>query len=154
MTKKVIGIPFKKGVSGNPLGGKLHNPELRAIKRLTSAEVAEIGTLIVSKNAKKLKDIITDAMGDKSKGISANPDSKHSSLKVWIATVALKGITKGDAHALDVLLNRITGRVKEKIELTGEEGGPIRQIVGAMTPDERKLELKRLRRIRAEAGED
>lgn len=137
---------FKPGQSGNPLGGKLHNPELRAIKRLTAHEVAEIGTLIISKNLTKLRAIVKDAKD--------NPDSKHSGLKSWIAMVAIKGISKGDAHALDVLLNRLVGKVKERIELTGEDGGPVRQLVGSMTPEERKAELRRLRKMRQEAGED
>lgn len=137
---------FKKGQSGNPLGARLHNPELRAIKRLTRAEVAEIGTLIVSKNITKLKAIVKDAQ--------KNPDSAHSALKVWIAMVALKGMTKGDAHAMDVLLNRLVGKVKDEIELTGKEGGPIRQLVGQMTPEERKAELNRLKKLKREVGED
>lgn len=137
---------FKPGQSGNPLGAKLHDPVMRAIKRLTRAEVAEIGALIVSKNISKLKEIVEDAKG--------NDDSKHSALKVWIATIAIKGISKGDAHALDVLLNRLVGKVKDEIELTGKEGGPIRSLVGSMTKEERLAELRRLRKIRSDAGED
>lgn len=137
---------FKKGQSGNPLGGKLHNPELRAIKRLSRAEVAEIGTLIVSKNVTKLQAIVKDSL--------KNPDSKHSALKAWMARIAIRGMAKGDAHAMDVLLNRLIGKVKDEIELTGKEGGPIRQLVGQMTSEERKAELLRLRKMRKEAGED
>lgn len=137
---------FKKGQSGNPLGRSLADPHLRAIARLTAAEVAEIGTLVVSENISKLKTIIQDA--------KENPDSKHSGLKVWIATVAIKGISRGDAHALDTLLNRLVGRVKQEIEVSGKDGGPIRQKVEAMTPEERKAELRELRRLRKEAGDE
>lgn len=137
---------FQPGQSGNPLGGRLHNPELRAIKRLTAHEVAEIGSLIVSKNLSKLRAIVKDARD--------NPDSKHSGLKSWIAMVAIKGISKGDAHALDVLLNRLIGKVSDKVQVTGEDGGPIRSLVGAMTREDRLAELKRLRKMRQEAGED
>ena len=70
------GRPFQKGQSGNPLGGKLHNPELRAIKRLTSAEVAEIGSLVVKKNLVGLKAVAND------------PES--SALKVWMASIAIR----------------------------------------------------------------
>lgn len=136
---------FKKGRSGNPLGGKLHNPELRAIKRLTAQEVAEIGALILSKNYKALKRIAEDAR--------SNDHAKASVLKTWIATVAMKGIAKGDAHALDVLLNRLIGRVKEKIELTGDDGGPIRTRVEALSKEEKLAELRRLRKARRDAKE-
>lgn len=131
---------FKPGQSGNPQGGKLHNPELRAIKRLTSAEVAEIGSLIVKKNIAGLQAVAKD------------PES--SALKVWMAAIAIKGIKSGDASKLDVLLNRITGKVKERIELSGEDGGPIRSVVGNMTKEERLAEIRRLRKLRKEAGED
>lgn len=137
---------FKKGQSGNPTGANQFTKEMRAVRRLAAAEVAEIGTLIVSKNATKLKAILSDAKN--------NPESKHSALKVWMAAIALKGITKGDPNAMDVLLNRVVGRVKEKIELTGEEGGPLRHLVGAMTPEERQAELRRLRKMRSDAGDD
>lgn len=144
--KSIAPFKFKKGQSGNPQGGRLHDPFTRMIKRLTSAEVAEVGGLIIKKNITALKSIIEDA--------KMNPDSKHSALKVWISTIAIKGITKGDAHALDVLLNRLIGKVKDRIELTGEEGGSVKMLVGAMTPEERERELKRLRQMREDAGED
>lgn len=131
---------FKKGVSGNPLGAKLHNPELRAIKRLTAAEVAEIGALVVSKNLVALKAVIE------------NPNA--SALKVWMATIAFRGIKSGNAKSLDILLNRLIGRTTEKIQISGSDGGPIRSIVGAMTKEERAEELARIRKARKEAGED
>lgn len=137
---------FKKGQSGNPLGGKLHNPVLRAIKRLTAAEVAEIGALILSKNFNGLKKLVEDA--------KSNDASKSSALKTWIATVAMKGIAKGDAHALDVLLNRLIGRSKEVIELTGAGGGPVRSLVGSMSKAEKIAELRRLRKLRKENREE
>lgn len=144
--KPPVHTRFKKGVSGNPTGSKPQSQIATAIKRLTAAEVAEIGTIIVSKNIPKLREILRDA--------KTNPNSKHSILKVWIAQVAFKGLTKGDPHALDVLLNRLIGKVKDQIELTGQNGGPVRQIVGAMTQEERLAELKILRKNRKDAGED
>lgn len=118
VTKKQLANlrPIKKGQVLNPLGAGAHDPELRALKRLTAHEVAEIGSMIVQRNLPALQQIIKE---------SKDLDSKHSALKVWMATIAIKGISKGDSHALDTLLNRITGRVKEKIELTGADGGPV-----------------------------
>lgn len=102
---------FKKGKSGNPLGGKIHNKELKAIRRMTQEDVAEIGQLILEGNLEKLA--------------AVKEDKAASVLKVWFCSVAIKAISKGDAAALSVILDRIVGRVKEKLEVTGNEGGPV-----------------------------
>lgn len=137
---------IKKGEVRNPLGGRAHDQTDKLIRRLTQAEIADIGTLVIAKNITKLRDIIRDAQ--------KNPDSKHSALKVWMAAVAIKAMQKGDAHSMDVLLNRIAGKVKDHVEVTGSNGGPVRSIVGAMSKEERQAELKRLSKMRKDAGED
>ena len=103
------GIPpkehqFKKGEVRNPLGAGAHNKELKAIKKLTQKELAEVATLILRNNVEELKAVGTD------------PDS--SVLKVWICSVAAAAIKRGDALALNVLLDRIVGKVKDVVETT------------------------------------
>ncbi len=120
--------PPKKGEIRNPLGGKAHNPELRMVKRLTAIEVAEIGSLVLKNDIAALKAIAKEQTA--------------STLKVMIAAVAVKVIEKGDAHALDVLLNRLIGKVKEHVEVTGVLG------LAPMTSEERTKELIRLRKLR------
>jgi len=93
---------WKKGQSGNPEGGRKHNPELKKLKNLTEAEIVEVGSLVV-------KGSITDL-----KKLSQNPDC--SALTAMMASVAAKAINKGDGAALDILLNRIVGKVKERVE--------------------------------------
>lgn len=137
---------FPKGKSGNPLGGKLHNPVLRKIRKLTMDEVAELGAFIITKNVTELKKIIADAQ--------KNPATKHSSLKVWFATIAIKGISKGDAYALDTLLNRLIGKVPTAVELTGKNGGPIESLSSEMTREERLALIEQLAKRRKEAGND
>ncbi len=94
---------FKKGKSGNPLGGKLHNPVRRAIKKLTQDQISEIGSFILSNNKEKLNEIVQD--------------KDASILKVWICSIAGNAIKKGDASALNTLLDRIVGKVTDKIEV-------------------------------------
>lgn len=101
--------PFKKGVCANPLGARLANPELRALKHLTNGELVEVGSYILENNIPALKEIIKE--GEK------NPESKTSALKMWMANVALKGYQKGDGSALDIFLNRIVGKVKDNIQV-------------------------------------
>jgi hypothetical protein len=45
-----------------------------------------------------------------------------------VASVALKIISKGDMYALDVLLNRLIGKVKDEVLLTGD-GNPFQMII-------------------------
>lgn len=131
---------IKKGEVRNPLGAGAHDPMLKAVRRLSAAQVAEIGALVITSNLEGLKKI------------AENPNS--SALQVWMATIAIRGVKTGDAHRLDILLNRLVGRVKETIELSGENGGPIRSLIGAMSPEERAEELARLRAMRKDAGYD
>ena len=102
---------FKKGQSGNPLGGKLANPEMRAIRNLTEAEMVNIGSLILKGSIKDLQAIAKD------------PNS--TVLQAMMAAVAVKTMQKGDAQALDVLLNRLIGKVKERVEVTGNALAPL-----------------------------
>lgn len=97
--------PFKKGQSGNPLGAAMHDPQVRALKALTKEEMIEVGSLVVKGSVEQLKEIAKD------------PNA--SALKCMIAAVAVRTISKGDPQALEVLLNRLIGKVKEEIKHTG-----------------------------------
>lgn len=90
---------FKKGQSGNPDGAKLHDRIPGEIKRLASKEVEEIGALILNGDTHQIKQIASD-------------DSAPV-LKRWIATVVVKALAKGDYKALDAILDRMVGKVKQ-----------------------------------------
>jgi predicted small secreted protein len=96
------GRRFKKGEVHNPLGAGAHNKELRQVKALTQKEIAEVGSFILGNNLEALK------------AVRANPSS--SVFKVWVCSVAITAINKGDAQALNVLLDRIVGKVKDVVE--------------------------------------
>jgi len=119
--------PFKKGQSGNPLGAQLHNPDLKTLRALTPQEFADIAGLILRQNVDAMREIIQD--------------KNSSTLKVWIASCAVKAIAKGDITVLDVLLNRMIGKVPQKTELTGQDGQPLTfvAIVEAMQKRQEKL---------------
>lgn len=127
--KPPIHSQFQKGVSGNPDGSRRHNKELMAIKKLTAHEVQEIGSLILNGNLTELKAIAGD--------------STASVLKVWIASVAVKSINKGDGIMLNAILDRIVGKIKERVELTGANGGPLEAYL-SMSMEERDKAFKRL----------
>lgn len=96
---------FKKGKSGNPLGGKLHDSEMRMLKKLTKEELKEVGNLVLMNNVDELRKI--------------GRDPNASALKTMLASVCVRVISKGDMQAFDTLLNRLIGKVKDEIEHTG-----------------------------------
>lgn len=99
-----MGRRFQKGSNPNPLGAGAHNPVVKVIRRLTQSEVAEVASLVLEKNADKLKEI---------------RDSKDTpALKAWMCSVALKGIEYGDPQRLNALLDRVIGKPKEESSIT------------------------------------
>ena len=100
---------YKKGQSGNPKG---RPPDMlgKAMRQLTAEEFREIANMIIKGSIDQLK------------AMSTSKDS--SALKVMIAATVVKIISRGDMHALDILLNRLVGKVKDQIEMTGRDGGP------------------------------
>jgi len=110
--------------------------EMNLIRRLTKEQVAEVGSLLLEANQAHLEMLLDDP--------------KTPVLKAMLAKVALKVIRTGDAMALSVLLDRMIGKVKETIEHTGANGGPISiaTAIMHMTPEQREAEIQRYQKIR------
>lgn len=126
------------------------------VRRLASPEVAEIGSLILEQNVHALKAIIDDAKGPDGKG---NPKSKHSALKVWMATIAMRGITKGDPYAMDAILNRVVGKQLPGLvpdETPPPEAKAIATVSPAMalTPEVREAQIQLYQRMLLETEPD
>lgn len=105
------GIPpkehrWKPGQSGNPQGGRKHDPEMKAFARLTKEELKDVAALILK--------------GDLTELERMSNDKTQIVLKVMVASVAAKIMKKGDMHALDLLLNRLIGKVKQEIGIEGD----------------------------------
>lgn len=96
---------WKKGQSGNPGGRTKESPELKKIKNLTRIELVEVGNLIIKNDMKALR--------------AVKKDPKASVLKVMIAAIADKAVKNGDMYKLDLLLNRLIGKVTDKLEVEG-----------------------------------
>ncbi len=112
--------PFKKGKSGNPAGKAKDPPELKKLKNLTKQELADIGSLIVKGDYVALRALA------KAPGATV--------LQRMLASIAMRIIEKGDMHSLDILLNRMVGRVKEEVALTGN----VPQVVVNLPPNGRE----------------
>lgn len=106
---------FKKGVVNNPNGARAHDPELKKLKALSKAEFVEIGNLVIKSSMNELKTI------------SDNLDNPV--LQIMISRVCLKIASKGDMTALNVLLDRLIGKVREDVKFTGDVSLPAQIIV-------------------------
>lgn len=106
------GRPFKKGNNANPRGAGALPPEARAIRKITIEHIQEIADLILQGNIEELKRLATDPA--------------TSVMKVWIAKAAVAGMTSGNLHSLEIILNRVMGRPRETVQISGLEGGPIK----------------------------
>ena len=101
---------FEKGRAYNPRGGAAHDPIKKMIKKLTTQELESVIDILLRRNREKMEFIVKD------------PQS--SVLQIWICSIALHGIKRGDATALNALLDRCIGRVKDRVEVSGAPGGP------------------------------
>jgi|SRR5665213_88330 len=101
--KKTGGRSFASGNKANPKGGGALSPEIRAIRKITLEHIEDVADLILDGNLEKLK------------ALANSPDT--SVLKVWIAKAAATGIQKGDLHSLAMILDRVLGKPKERVDV-------------------------------------
>lgn len=132
--KPPVGFGFKKGKSGNPKGSSARMRELKAIRHLTVAEVAEVGTLLLEENRQSLKDLATN--------------DSASFLRVWTAALMLKGYSSGSPAIYSAILDRIIGKPKEMREVSGPDGSPISVQALEQTDEEKAQRAEKLRQLR------
>lgn len=106
---------IKKGQVLNPNGNSKHSRALAAVRNLSNDEVTKVGTMLLDQNLESLKEIMR------------NPNS--SALQVLITSVVVKAISKGDASALNVILDRVAGKVKEKLQVTGNMASNVAVVI-------------------------
>jgi hypothetical protein len=101
--RKTGGRDFRPGESGNPRGRPKMPKEVKAIRKLSQESVELLLNKYLSMKFKDLKELIETQESD--------------SADMLVATVIYKGITKGDHYRLDFLLNRLIGKVTDKVEV-------------------------------------
>jgi hypothetical protein len=99
--------PFPKGVSGNPRGAALHNQDVKLVRRLTRAELAEVGTFILENDIEKIRELANTKVG-------------APALRVWIARLVVASMNKGNPAPFTAIMDRIVGKAKEHIHISGE----------------------------------
>lgn len=95
---------FKPGNPGGPGQPKI-DPEVKRIRKFTAQELEELITTLLA---------LTDE-----ERIAVLKDPKASTIKKCIASVLTKAGEQGNMSQLDMVLNRVIGKVKEKIEHEG-----------------------------------
>lgn len=119
---------IKKGQVNNPYGSQGKNYAYTQFKKLTRDQLQEMANLLLWGNMEALKKL--------------QDDPTASALACTISSVILKIHEKGDVHSLDVLLNRMIGKVKEVIETNNADDKPIVQIILPSNGRERVEEAK------------
>lgn len=96
--------PFKKGQSGN-LKGRPPDALNRVMKKLTKEELEDVATFIIKGDCEELEKVLND--------------KKTSVIKSMFASCVNKVIKTGDMDAMEKVLNRLIGKVKDQIDVTG-----------------------------------
>lgn len=104
--------PWKPGESGNPQGGRLHNPAWRALKQMSHEDLAALLTFISNATLAEVK-----AMGQA-------PDTPM--LQRCVLNCFAKATTKGDTQALERLLSRMIGNKPTEVVVRNPEGESFR----------------------------
>ncbi len=123
--KNFLGHTFKKGESGNPDGGKKHNPAKKLFRAATDAEFRKLMDLLINGDIEALKKISNEAN---------SPTGEFSVLQVMTARVALKIIATGNAEAWEKFLTRTYGKPKENISLDLGVLGELKSRVSVIMP--------------------
>lgn len=106
MTKgrKTGGRDFKPGQSGNPAGRTPLPEDLKSVKILTNTNLRA--------RVQRLLDLPTDDL------VAYAEDPKLTALDAMIASIVVKAVVNGDQQRLDFILNRLVGKVQDKVEVT------------------------------------
>lgn len=89
----------------NPRGGGAHNQDVKLIKKITNEDLAIVMTAVLSQSQSDYE-LLRAAPGNK--------------FKEMLVSVIDKIIEKGDMQAMNALLDRTCGKVKENIHVTTE----------------------------------
>jgi len=93
---------FKPGQSGNPSGKPKTDPELLKARALTRTKFEALANKFISMTKEDLKAAVT------------NPNA--TMLELMVAKIVEQAISKGDQIRLTFILDRLIGKVPDKVE--------------------------------------
>lgn len=103
---KLEGVPWPKGVSGNPGGRPTLPKEIREMRNLTGQEFIRVCSELFEMTGDEMNELIKNSKEEKT-------------LKLMVASIILHGIKKGDAVRLSMLLDRVIGKPVDTMVLRG-----------------------------------
>ncbi len=122
--KKTGGRNFVPGVVTNPNGRPKIPPEVKTLRKLTTESLAEIGDLILQGDKPRLHEIANSLT--------------EPAIRVAYAKATINAMVKGDLSTLELILNRVVGKVKDKVDLGSQEGGIVLKVVDYTTNKDEK----------------
>lgn len=93
---------FKKGQSGNPLGGKMHDPALRALRKMSKELYAEIVHMLMTSTLEEIK--------------KAGEDPKTIAAKRFVCIAFAKAMQRGDYSTFRTILSEVIGKVPDEVK--------------------------------------
>lgn len=103
MAKRPVGRPFQKGQSGNP-GGRHKLPEdIRKARALNQVELERTVNRFLYMDRAQVQEAIK------------NPETPM--IDLMVASIMAQAAQKGDERRLEFILQRMIGRVTDKIEV-------------------------------------
>jgi hypothetical protein len=99
--------PWQPGQSGNPKGRPKQDPDLISAKKLSRENVERAISKYMRWSYKDIKEMIASKSG--------------TALELMIARIIEKTLSGGDHAPLNFLLDRLIGKVKDKVEVTKTE---------------------------------
>lgn len=109
----MAGVQFKRGNNANPRGAGAHNQVKKSLKKLTETTLIDIITQVLLVDPTHLKELSQQ-----------NPNV----IKTTFAAALLNDINKGKTDTLSSLLDRLLGKPKDRVEMTGKDGGAIHTV--------------------------
>lgn len=116
MAVKTGGRDFKPGQSGNPKGRPKDPPELKAIKQMTKAEFSLAIQKLINLKPDELKEF------------------KGTAIEMALAATIQNAIKYGDVSRIQSLIDRLFGKVTDKLETTGKDGKDLQPGVVIVLP--------------------
>lgn len=112
---------FPPGKSGNPEGRKPDPFSKKVLRAYTEQDFKDLLDILVEQDYDTLKDVAKIRKdGDKD-----GEKNEHSIIKVMAARVAMKIMATGSAKDFETFLNRLIGKPKTIVQISGDVNNPI-----------------------------
>ncbi len=99
-------MPFEPGKSGNPNGRPPMPKDVKEARQLTQRELEISLQKYLLMTPEQLK--------------KAKQDPETTMIDHLIISVMTHGVNKGDQNRVDFLMNRLVGKIKQQVEMSGQ----------------------------------